>query len=63
MAKEPFSAKLTTIWIGAFIFFCLNCFTKTYKYLIQKRFEKRNLVVGYLFQIFLLILFVWKIYF
>lgn len=51
MAKEPFAARLTTIWIGGLFFWMLKLFRGSFSEQISEKFEKRNLLVGYISQL------------
>lgn len=51
MAKEPFAALLTTIWIGGLIFWMLNgCKGRLSDQIVEAK-KNRNLVAGYLVQL------------
>lgn len=58
MAKEPFAALLSTIWIGGFVFWMLNLFKGPFSEQISDKYEQRNLIVGFIVQIILVFLFV-----
>ena len=47
MAREPFAAKLTSIWIGGFIFWILKGFKGSISEQYTKEYESRNVWVGY----------------
>lgn len=48
MAKEPFAAKLTSIWIGGFFFWILKGFKGNISEQYTKEYESRNVWVGYI---------------
>ncbi|MGS0749234.1 hypothetical protein [Halpernia sp. GG3] len=48
MAREPFVAKLSAIWIGAIFFWILTGFNKKYSELLNEKYETRNLLTGYI---------------
>jgi len=57
MAKEPFAAKLSAMWLGALFFWIFTGFSKKYTDLLSKKYETRNLITGYILTItFFLIL-------
>lgn len=60
MAREPFAAKLTTIWIGALFFWIINIFKGKYVNYLDNKFENRNLITGYLLIIGSIVVFVMK---
>lgn len=47
MAKEPFAAKLTSIWVGGFFFWIIKGFKGKLTDQFTKEYENRNLWVGY----------------
>lgn len=47
MAKEPFAAKLTSIWIGGFFFWIINGFKGNINNQYIKKYENRNVWTGY----------------
>ena len=47
MAREPFAAKLTSIWIGGFFFWIMKGFKGNIKEQFRKEHESRNVWVGY----------------
>ncbi|RKR08598.1 hypothetical protein C8C83_0181 [Flavobacterium sp. 90] len=51
MAKEPFAAQLTSIWIGGFFFWILKGFKGklTDQYVFE--LDKRNLWTGYILEL------------
>jgi len=51
MAKEPFAAQLTSIWIGGFFFWILKGFKGKLVNQCNSEFEKRNLWTGYILQL------------
>lgn len=51
MAKEPFAAQLTSIWIGGFFFWIIKGFKGKLTDQLILRFEKRNLWAGYIIQL------------
>jgi hypothetical protein len=51
MAKEPFAAQLTSIWIGGFFFWIIKGFKGKLTHQLIFRFEKRNLWAGYIIQL------------
>jgi hypothetical protein len=55
MAKEPFAARLTSIWLGGVFFWLLKGFKGSYKEQISEKYEQRNMWTGYLLMILSLI--------
>ncbi|WGK93942.1 MULTISPECIES: hypothetical protein [Flavobacterium] len=53
MAKEPFAAKLTSLWIGGFFFWILKGFKGKITDLFVKEYENRNVWVGYMITLIL----------
>ncbi|WP_264551686.1 hypothetical protein [Flavobacterium sp. N2038] len=51
MAKEPFAAKLTSIWIGGFFFWFVNGFKTKLSEQFTTELEKKNLWAGYFIQL------------
>lgn len=51
MAREPFAAKLTSLWIGGFFFWILNRFKGKLTDQFIPEYENRNVWVGYIFTI------------
>ena len=47
MAREPFAAKLTSIWIGGFLFWIINGFKGNISEQFLKEYENRHVWVGY----------------
>ncbi|AFD08669.1 hypothetical protein [Solitalea canadensis] len=47
MAKEPFAAKLTSIWIGGFFFWFLKGFNGKLNNQFSEKYESRNIWTGY----------------
>ena len=47
MAREPFAAKLTSIWIGGFSFWIMKGFKGNINEQFRKEHENRNVWVGY----------------
>ncbi|SHL03039.1 hypothetical protein [Flavobacterium chilense] len=47
MAKEPFAAKLTSIWVGGFFFWIIKGFKGKLTDQFAKEYENRNVWVGY----------------
>ena len=54
MAKEPFAAKLTSIWIGGFFFWILKGFRGKLIDQFIKEYENRNIWVGYIITLILI---------
>lgn len=54
MAREPFSARLTCIWAGAFFFFMLTGFRGGIRKQLNTGYENRNFWAGYLLSLLLL---------
>jgi hypothetical protein len=48
MAREPFAAKLTSIWIGGFFFWIIKGFKGSISEQYTKECENRNVWVGYI---------------
>lgn len=48
MAKEPFEAKLESIWIGGFFFWIIKGFKGKLTDQYIEEFEKRNIWTGYI---------------
>jgi len=48
MAKEPFAAKLTSIWIGGFFFWIIKGFRGILNDQYEDKYENRNVWTGYL---------------
>jgi hypothetical protein len=51
MSKEPFTAQLTSIWIGGFFFWILKGFKGKLQDLFSDEFNNRNLWTGYILQL------------
>lgn len=47
MAREPFVAKLTSIWIGGFFFWIIKGFKGDISDQFRKEHESRNVWLGY----------------
>lgn len=47
MAKEPFAATLTSLWIGGFFFWIIKGFRGKLIEQYGKEYEKRNIWTGY----------------
>ena len=47
MAREPFVAKLTSIWIGGFFFWLVKKFKGNISEQFIKEYESRNVWIGY----------------
>jgi hypothetical protein len=62
MAREPSAARLTSIWIGALLFWIMKGFTTKFSEQLSAKYEKRNFISGYLvsitFLLFVVYLFV-----
>ncbi|RPE12159.1 hypothetical protein EGT74_00960 [Chitinophaga lutea] len=56
MAREPFAARLTNIWIGGFFFWMLKGFSGKFADELAAEKERRNLRTGYLLSLIALIL-------
>jgi len=54
MTREPFAAKLTTIWIGALFFWIISLFKGKYLDYLDVKYQTRNLVIGYLLSLFII---------
>ncbi|SMC81027.1 hypothetical protein [Moheibacter sediminis] len=63
MAREPFAARLTTIWIGAAFFWIFKGFKGRYKEQLIERYNTRNIVVGYIITLLFLIAVVYFLFF
>ncbi|MCC9017927.1 hypothetical protein [Flavobacterium lipolyticum] len=48
MAREPFAAKLTSIWIGGFFFWAIKGFKGNMNEQFTEKYELRNVWTGYL---------------
>lgn len=48
MAKEPFAAKLESVWVGGFFFWIIKGFKGKLNNQYNKEFEKRNIWTGYI---------------
>ncbi|MEY2702875.1 MAG: hypothetical protein RLY43_1513 [Bacteroidota bacterium] len=48
MAREPFAAKLTSIWIGGLFFWILKGFSGKLTDQFATEYESRNVWVGYI---------------
>ncbi len=59
MAREPFSARLSCIWIGAFFFFILAGFRGGIRKQLNTAFENRNFWIGYLLSLMFLATFIY----
>jgi hypothetical protein len=55
MARDPFAAKLSSIWIGAIFFWIIKGFRNKLNEQFSKQYEKRNFVAGYIIQVMILI--------
>jgi hypothetical protein len=62
MARESFAAKLTSIWIGAFFFWIFKGFKGSFKELITKEYESRNVIVGYIITLIVAIIIIYLIF-
>jgi hypothetical protein len=51
MAREPFAARLTTIWIGGAFFWLIKGFQSKYYDEIADKYNLRNMIAGYIIQI------------
>lgn len=51
MAREPFAAKLTSIWVGGLFFWILKGFKGKLTDQFSPEYENRNLWVGYIITI------------
>lgn len=47
MAKEPFAAKLTSLWIGGFFFWIIKGFRGRLIDQYEEKYESRNVWTGY----------------
>jgi hypothetical protein len=47
MAKEPFAEKLTSLWIGGFLFWIIKGFRGKLIDQYEKEYENRNVWTGY----------------
>ncbi|WP_428231619.1 hypothetical protein [Flavobacterium sp.] len=56
MAKEPFAAQLTSLWIGAFFFWMIKGFRGKLSDQFILQFEKRNIWIGYCIQLFFIVI-------
>ena len=54
MAREPFAARLTCIWIGAAIFFICKGFKGGIQNQLESKYDNRNFWTGYVFSLLLL---------
>lgn len=59
MAKEPFSARYTCVWMGALLFFVLKGFRGGIMRQLEPQFEKRNFWVGYFLSLVLLVIIIY----
>ena len=50
MAREPFAAKLTSIWIGGFFVWMINGFKGELSDQLNDKNENRNMLTGYIIQ-------------
>jgi hypothetical protein len=48
LAKEPFAAKLTSIWIGGFFFWILKGFKGSLNNQYSEEYQSRNVWTGHL---------------
>jgi hypothetical protein len=51
MAKEPFAAQLTSLWIGGFFFWIIEGFKGKLTDQFIEELKKRNLWTGYILQL------------
>jgi hypothetical protein len=51
MAREPFAAKLTSIWIGGFFFWILKGFKGKLADQFNTEYDSRNVWLGYVITI------------
>jgi hypothetical protein len=51
MAREPFAAHLTSIWIGALFFWLMKGLKGKFSEQLKKEFENRNMWTGYLISV------------
>lgn len=61
MVREPFVAKYTSIWLGAFFFWLFSGFKGKYRDQLIKEKENRNMWIGYIITIVLVSVVVWQI--
>jgi hypothetical protein len=47
MAKEPFAAKLNSLWIGGFFFWIIKGFRGKLIAQYDEKYEGRNIWIGY----------------
>lgn len=47
MANEPFTAKITSLWIGGFFFWVINGFRGKLIDQYEEKYESRNVWTGY----------------
>lgn len=47
MAKEPFAAKLTSLWIGGFFYWIIKGFRGKLINQYEEKYEIRNVLMGY----------------
>ncbi|HAH54793.1 MAG TPA: hypothetical protein DCM02_05770 [Flavobacterium sp.] len=59
MAKEPFAAKLTSIWIGGFFFWIIKGFSGRLIDQYEIEYEKRNVWTGYFITLIVLAIIVY----
>ena len=59
MAKEPFAAKLTSLWIGGFFFWILKGFKGKLINQFSNEYENRNVWVGYIITLIVIVLVVY----
>jgi hypothetical protein len=56
LAKEPFSAMQSSIWLGALFFYLKSGFKVKMQDVLDAKFNRRNLKAGYLLQVLILCL-------
>lgn len=52
----------SSVWLGALVFFIINLGKTSFKELWVKKYSRRNLIVGYLFKLLLLFVFIYLIW-
>ncbi|MDD5152352.1 MAG: hypothetical protein PHC28_18060 [Flavobacterium sp.] len=62
MAKEPFAAKLTTLWMGGLFFWVIKGFRGNINNQLIQEFESRNLWTGYIISVIFILTILYVIY-
>jgi hypothetical protein len=62
MAKEPFTAKLTSVWIGGLFYWALKGFSGKFTNQLTDQYKNRNFWTGYILSILMLSFLVYLVF-